>query len=65
MIVEFDVAGLRMDELKKSPRGTGTKNAKWRLDHTARHGERHESFLIWPIFDRNFNPQMVKSFNFI
>ena len=24
-----------------------------------------ESFLIWPIFDRNFNLQMGKSFNFI
>ena len=27
--------------------------------------KRRESFLIWPIFDRNFNLQMGKSFNFI
>ena len=39
---------------------------KWRLDYTARHGEkRHESLIIWPTFDRNFNLQMGKSFNFI
>ena len=27
--------------------------------------KRLESFLIWPIFDWNFNLQMGKSFNFI
>ena len=27
--------------------------------------KRRESFLIWPIFDWNFNVQMGKSFNFI
>ena len=27
--------------------------------------KRRKSFLIWPIFDRNFNLQMGKSFNFI
>ena len=27
--------------------------------------KRRESFLIWPIFDRNFNLQMGKSFNFM
>ena len=27
--------------------------------------KRRESFLIWPIFDRNFNFQIRKSFNFI
>lgn len=34
---------------------------------TKQHGtEKHrESFIIWPIFDRNFNLQMGKSFNFI
>ena len=35
---------------------------------TAQHDtseKRRESLLIWPIFDRNFNLQMGKSFNFI
>ena len=27
--------------------------------------KRRDSVLIWPIFDRNFNLQMGKSFNFI
>ena len=27
--------------------------------------KRRESFLIWPIFEWNFNVQMGKSFNFI
>jgi len=27
--------------------------------------KRREIFLIWPIYDRNFNLQMGKSFNFI
>ena len=59
MIVEIDAAGSGMDEHETSPRGTGTWNTKWRLDYTAR-----ESFLIWPTFDRNFNLQRGKSFNF-
>jgi len=39
------------------PRGTGTKNTKWRLYNTE---QCSESFLIWPIFERNFNLQMDK-----
>ena len=45
MIVEIDAAGSGMDEHETSPRGTGTKNAKWRLDYTARHGETSRVFL--------------------
>ena len=48
MIVEIEAAGLAgsgMDEHETSPRGTGTKNAKWRLDYTARHGETSRVFL--------------------
>ena len=43
-------------------RGTGTKNKKRRLDNTKKRGN---YFLIWPVFERNFNLQMVKSFNFL
>ena len=56
--------GMRLDEHETSPIGTGTKNAKWWLDHSAR----HESFLIWPIFECNFSLRMVKvsiTFNFM
>ena len=38
-------AGSGMDEHETSPRGTGTKNAKWRLDYTARHVEMSRVFL--------------------
>ena len=43
--MEIDAAGSGMDEHETSPRGTDTKNAKWRLDSTARHGERSRVFL--------------------
>ena len=34
-------------------------------DYTARSEKSRESFLIWPIFDRNCNLQIGKSFTFI
>ena len=51
--------------LGKPVRRTGTQNTKWWLDYTAQHYTEkcRESFLLWPIFDRNFNLQMDKSFN--
>ena len=59
MIVEINTVGSGMDEHETSPRGTGSLT-------TWHHMENHrESFLIWPFFDRNFNLQMGKSFNFI
>ena len=48
MKVEIEAAGLAgsgMDEHETSPRETGTKNAKWRLDYTARYGETSRVFL--------------------
>ena len=54
-----------MDELETSPRGLALRIQNGGL--TTRHGmeKRRESFLIWSTFDRNFNLQMGKSFNFI
>ena len=42
---ENNASGSGMDERETSPRGTGTKNTKWRLDFTARYGETSRVFL--------------------
>ena len=67
MIVEIDAAGSGMDEHETSPRGTGTGTGIQNGGFATRHNteKRRESFLIWPTFNRNFNLQMGKSFNFI
>jgi len=46
--------------LQLDPWGTGTKSTKWEL---ANMEKRNKSFLSWPTFERNFNPQVGKSFN--
>ena len=68
MIVEVDAAGSEMGEHEASR--SGRKRLALRIQNgglTAQHNteKRRESFLIWPSFDRNFNLQMGKSFNFI
>ena len=54
MIMEMDKVESGMDEHKMSLRGTGTLNAKWQLDYTARHRETEQIFLnlayFWPEF---------------
>ena len=56
--------GEEREELVLRTRGTGTYNTKWRFDWRDTK-KRRESFLIWPIVDRNFNFEMGKSFNII
>ena len=60
MIVEIDAAGSGMELALRIQNGSLT------TQHDTE--KRRESFLIWPIFDRNFNLQMGKvsiSFNFM
>ena len=55
-----------MDEHATSPRATGTnriQNGALTTQHNTE--KRRESFLIWPIVDRNFSLQMGKSFSFL
>ena len=60
MIVEIDAAGSRDESERPELR---IQNGGLTTQHDTE--KRRESFLIWPIFDRNFNLQMGKSFNFI
>ena len=65
MIVEIDAAGSGMDEHERVREELALRIQNGGL--TTRHDteKRRESFLIWATFDRNFNLQMGKSFNFI
>ena len=67
MIVEIDAAWSGMDEhemsrVREVPAFTKENGSLTIQPDTEKH---REVFLIWPIYDRNFNPQMGKSFNFI
>ena len=68
MIVEIDVVGSGMDQHEVST--WVQEELALRIQNgglTTRHDTEkcRESFLIWPIFDQNFNLQIGKSFNFI
>ena len=54
-----------MDELTTSPRGTGNRIQNDALTTQHDTEKRRESFLFWPIVDRNFSLQIGKSFSFL
>ena len=67
MIVEIDAAGSGMNTRRvREELALRIQNGGLTTQHDTE--KRRESFLIWPIFDRNFNLQMGKvsiSFNFM
>ena len=66
MIGEMDTAGSGIDEHETSLGGAAVlriQNGGLTTQHDTEKSQ--ESFLVWPITDRNFNLQMGNSFNSI